>query len=137
MPKILTLKEILHKYIKFQEEIITRRTRYYLRKAQEREHILEGLAKALDIVDDLIATIRACRGGQSEAKQAIMDKFGFDDPQADAIVKLQLGRLAGLEILKIEEELGALQAKIRDWEDILSNDARVLEIVKNELLEMK
>ena len=88
-------------------------------------------------MDELIATIRACKGGMSEAKTAIMERFGFDDPQADAIVKLQLGRLAGLEILKIEEELGALQAKIRDWEDILSNDARVLEIVKNELLEMK
>ena len=76
---------------------------------------MEGLARAIDIVDEIIATIRACKGGTPEAKAAIMEKFGFDDPQADAIVKLQLGRLAGLEILKIEEELGALQAKIRDW----------------------
>ena len=73
----------------------------------------------------------------AEAKAAIMEQFGFDDPQADAIVKLQLGRLAGLEILKIEEELSGLQAKIEDWEDILAHDARVLEIVKNELLDMK
>ena len=88
-------------------------------------------------MDELIATIRACKGGMSEAKAAIMEQFGFDDPQADAIVKLQLGRLAGLEILKIEEELGSLNAKIRDWEEILADDARVLEIVKSELLEMK
>ena len=88
-------------------------------------------------MDELIATIRACKGGMAEAKAAIMEQFGFDDPQADAIVKLQLGRLAGLEILKIEEELSGLQAKIEDWEDILANDARVLEIVKNELLDMK
>lgn len=136
VPKILTLKEILHKYIKFQEEIITRRTRYYLRKAQEREHILEGLAKALDIVDDVIATIRACRGGQSEAKQAIMDKFGFDDPQAAAIVAYRLGQLAGLEIEKIINELHDLQEKIKDYNDILSNEYRVLEIIKTEIREV-
>lgn len=136
VPKILTLKEILHKYIKFQEEIITRRTRYYLRKAQEKEHILEGLAKALDIVDDVIATIRACRGGQSEAKQAIMDKFGFDDPQAAAIVAYRLGQLAGLEIEKIMNELHDLQEKIKDYNDILSNEYRVLEIIKTEIREV-
>ena len=136
VPKILPLKEILHKYIKFQEEIITRRTRYYLRKAQEREHILEGLAKALDIVDDVIATIRACRGGQSEAKQAIMDKFGFDDPQAAAIVAYRLGQLAGLEIEKIMNELHDLQEKIKDYNDILSNEYRVLEIIKTEIREV-
>ena len=136
VPKILTLKEILQKYIQFQEEIITRRTRYYLRKAQEREHILEGLAKALDIVDDVIATIRACRGGQSEAKQAIMDKFGFDDPQAAAIVAYRLGQLAGLEIEKIMNELHDLQEKIKDYNDILSNEYRVLEIIKTEIREV-
>ena len=91
----------------------------------------------IDIVDELIATIRACKGGMAEAKAAIMEQFGFDDPQADAIVKLQLGRLAGLEILKIEEELAGLRAKIEDWEAILADDARVLAIVKDELLEMK
>ena len=136
VPKILTLKEILHKYIKFQEEIITRRTRYYLRKAQEREHILEGLAKALDIVDDVIATIRACRGGQSEAKQAIMEKFGFDEAQAAAIVAYRLGQLAGLEIEKIMNELHDLQEKIKDYNDILSNEYRVLEIIKTEIREV-
>ena len=128
---------MLQKYVEFQDEVVRRRTQYDLKKAKERAHILEGLKKATDIVDELIATIRACKGGMSEAKAAIMEQFGFDDPQADAIVKLQLGRLAGLEILKIEEELGSLNAKIRDWEEILADDARVLVIVKSELLEMK
>ena len=137
VPKVMTLKQMIQKYVEFQDEVVRRRTQYDLKKARERDHILEGLKKATDIVDELIATIRACKGGMSEAKAAIMEQFGFDDPQADAIVKLQLGRLAGLEILKIEEELGSLNAKIRDWEEILADDARVLEIVKSELLEMK
>ena len=124
VPKVMTLKQMIQKYVEFQDEVVRRRTQY-------------DLKKATDIVDELIATIRACKGGMAEAKAAIMEQFGFDDPQADAIVKLQLGRLAGLEILKIEEELSGLQAKIKDWEDILANDARVLEIVKNELLDMK
>ena len=137
VPKVMTLKQMIQKYVEFQDEVVRRRTQYDLKKAMERAHILEGLKKATDIVDELIATIRACKGGMSEAKSAIMEQFGFDDPQADAIVKLQLGRLAGLEILKIEEELTGLQAKIKDWQDILANDARVLAIVKNELLDMK
>ncbi|MCI2046930.1 MAG: DNA gyrase subunit A [Faecalibacterium sp.] len=137
IPKILTLKQMLQRYVEFQDEVIRRRTEYDLKKAEERAHILEGLKRATDIVDDLIATIRACKGGIPEAKQAIMDKFGFDDPQADAIVKLQLGRLAGLEILKIEQELNDLEEKIKNWKEILADDAKVLEIVKNELLDMK
>ncbi len=136
VPKILTLKQILQKYITFQEEIITRRTRFYLKKAEERAHILEGLAKALDIVDDVIATIRACRGGQAEAKQAIMDKFGFDEPQASAIVAYRLGQLAGLEIEKIMNELDELHEKIKDYNDILQNEYRVLDIIKTEIREV-
>lgn len=137
IPKILTLKQMIQKYVEFQDEVVRRRTQYDLKKAEERAHILEGLKKATDIVDELIATIRACKGGMAEAKAAIIERFGFDEIQADAIVKLQLGRLAGLEILKIEEELAGLQAKIQEWKDILADDARVLEIVKAELLEMK
>ena len=102
VPKVMTLKQMIQKYVEFQDEVVRRRTQYDLKKAKERAHILEGLKKATDIVDELIATIRACKGGMAEAKAAIMEQFGFDDPQADAIVKLQLGRLAGLEILKIE-----------------------------------
>ncbi len=137
VPKVMTLKQMLSKYVQFQDEVIRRRTQHDLKKAEERAHILEGLKRATDIVDELIATIRACRGGMAEAKAAIIERFGFTDPQADAIVKLQLGRLAGLEILKIEEELGALHAKIEDWKDLLANDSRVLEVVKEELLAMK
>ena len=132
VPKILTLKEILQKYIAFQKDIVRRRTEFDLKKAQERAHILEGLAKAIDIVDDVIATIRACRGGQSEAKQAIMEKFGFDEPQASAIVAYRLGQLAGLEIEKILNELNDLHEKIKDFLDILANEVRILEIVKSE-----
>ena len=131
-PKQLTLKEVLGHYIRFQQEVITRRTRFDLKKAQDRAHILEGLAKAIDIVDDIIATIRACKGGQSEAKAAIMEKFDFDEPQAAAIVAFRLGQLAGLEILKITNELDELKEKIADYIDILSNESRVLEIVKTE-----
>ncbi len=132
VPKVLTLKQILEKYIAFQKEIVTRRTRFDLNKAQERAHILEGLAKAIDIVDEVIATIRACKGGQAEAKQAIMDKFGFDDPQSSAIVAYRLGQLAGLEIEKIMNELDELHEKIRDFTDILQNEQRICDIVKEE-----
>ncbi len=132
VPKVLTLKEILEKYITFQKDIVKRRTEFNLRKAQERAHILEGLAKAIDIVDDVIATIRACKGGQAEAKQAIMDKFGFDDPQASAIVAYRLGQLAGLEIEKILNELDELHEKIKDFLDILANEIRIAEIIKAE-----
>ena len=132
-PKILTLKEILQKYIDHQCNIIVRRTQFDLKKAQERAHILDGLAKAIDIVDEIIATIRACKGGKSEAKVAIMEKFDFDDVQASAIVALQLGQLAGLEILKITNELNELREKIKDYEDILASHERVLNIVRTEL----
>ena len=132
-PKILNLKEILQKYIDHQCQIIVRRTQFDLNKARERAHILDGLAKAIDIVDDIIATIRACKGGQAEAKVAIMEKFDFDDAQAAAIVAFRLGQLAGLEILKITNELNELREKIKDYEDILASHGRVLEIVKTEL----
>lgn len=136
VPKILSLKEMLQNYIKFREDIITRRTRYDLAKAQARAHILEGLAKAIDIVDEIIATIRACKGGKSEAKLAIMEKFGFDDPQATAIVNFQLGQLAGLEIEKITNELNELHEKIADYNDILAHEERIFEIIKNESKEI-
>ena len=132
-PKILTLKEILQHYIDHQCEVIVRRTQYDLKKAQERAHILEGLAKAIDIVDDIIATIRACKGGQAEAKTAIMEKFDFDEPQAAAIVAFRLGQLAGLEILKITNELNDLKEKIKDFQDILASHDRVLTLVRDEL----
>ncbi len=132
-PKILTLKQIIEEYIKFQCEIITRRTQYDLNKAQAREHILEGLARAIDIVDEIIATIRGCKGGQAEAKVAIMEKFDFDDPQATAIVAFRLGQLAGLEIQKIIAERDELRIKIAEYLEILGSETRVKELLKEEL----
>ena len=136
-PRLLNLKQILEEYIKFQVEVITRRTRYDLKKAQERAHILEGLKKAIDIVDEIIATIRACKGGRPEAKAALMERFDFDDVQADAICRFQLGQLAGLEILKIENELDELHARIADLNEILASEGRRRAIVKDEALEIK
>ena len=132
-PKILTLKQIMEEYIKFQCEIITRRTQFELNKAQAREHILEGLARAIDIVDEIIATIRGCKGGQAEAKVAIMEKFDFDDPQASAIVAFRLGQLAGLEIQKIIAERDELRIKIAEYLEILGSETKVKEILKDEL----
>ncbi|MEA5050723.1 MAG: DNA gyrase subunit A [Oscillospiraceae bacterium] len=131
-PKVMDLKTILQSYIDFQKEVIRRRTEFDLRKAQERAHILEGLARAVDIVDQIIAAIRACKGGVPEAKAAVMEQFGFDDPQATAIVAFRLGQLAGLEILKIENELSALEAKITEYQDILTNEHHLVAIVKQE-----
>ena len=136
VPKILTLKQMLQNYVKFREEVITRRVKYDLKKAEARAHILEGLKKAIDIVDDIIATIRACKGGKSEAKLAIMEKFEFDDPQATAIVNFQLGQLAGLEIEKIVNELEELDKKIADYKDILEHEERVFDIIKEESKEI-
>ena len=136
-PKTLNLLQILQEYIDFQKQVIVRRTRFDLKKAQDRAHILEGLKKAIDIVDEIIATIRACRGGRPEAKKAIMEAFGFDDVQASAIVAFQLGQLAGLEIKKIMDELDQLHARISDYLDILQSEARVLAIIKDEAQAMK
>ena len=137
VPKIMTLKTMLQRYVEFQDQVIRRRTQFDLKKARERAHILEGLKRAVDIVDEVIYAIRHCGGGQAEAKAAIMEQFGFDDVQADAICKFPLGRLAGLEIKKIENELSDLSGKIADWTAILNDDSRVLAIVKEELTALK
>lgn len=131
-PKILTLKEYLTEFINFQKDIVTRRTKFELNKAQERAHILEGLARAIDIVDDIIATIRACKGGQAEAKVALMEKFGFDDPQAAAIVAFRLGQLAGLEIQKIMDELDSIHQRIAEYEELLADESKLMNLIKEE-----
>ena len=136
-PEILNLRKILEEYISFQMEVIARRTQFDLKKAQDRAHILEGLKKAIDIVDEIIETIRACKGGRPEAKLALMERFDFDDVQADAICRFQLGQLAGLEILKIETELAELHERIADLTEILTSEARRLAIVKDEAQDMK
>lgn len=131
VPRILNLKQILEHYIKFQEEVITRRTRFDLKKAMEREHILEGLKTALDYIDEIIKILRASKD-QSEGKKELMERFNLDEIQADAIVKMRLGQLTGLERIKIEEELKALKAKIEEYNDILSHEERILSIIKDE-----
>ncbi len=137
VPKLMSLKDMLQKYLEFQEEVVRRRTEHDLKKAKERAHVLEGLRRAVDLVDEIIATIRACKGGKAEAKTAIMEKFEFDDVQATAIVNFQLGQLAGLEILKIDNELGELQTKIGEWTDLLSDTAKVLAVVEQELMVLR
>ena len=137
VPKLMSLKDMLQKYLEFQEEVVRRRTEHDLKKAKERAHVLEGLRRAVDLVDEIIATIRACKGGKAEAKSAIMEKFEFDDVQATAIVNFQLGQLAGLEILKIDNELGELQTKIGEWTDLLSDTAKVLAVVEQELMVLR
>ena len=134
VPKTMTLKQMLQRYVEFQMQVVRRRTSFDLKKAEERAHILEGLKRATDIVDAIIATIRGCKGGQAEARQAIMDEFGFDEPQAAAICAFRLGQLAGLEILKIEGELAELAEKISEWRAILASEAKTMEIVKEELI---
>ncbi|MEG2769181.1 MAG: DNA gyrase subunit A [Oscillospiraceae bacterium] len=136
-PKVMTLKQMLEKYLEFQNQVIRRRTLYDLKKAEDRAHILEGLKRAIDIVDDIIATIRGTKGGLTEAKEAVMAKFDFDDLQAAAIVAFRLGQLAGLEIEKIMNELAELERKISEWRILLSDDRNVLAVVKNELADIR
>lgn len=137
VPKTMTLKTMLERYVAFQAQVVRRRTAFDLKKAEERAHILEGLKRATDIVDEIIATIRACKGGQAEARVAIMERFGFDELQAAAICAFRLGQLAGLEILKIESELAELQGNIAEWRSILASDEKVYAIVKEELTVLK
>ena len=131
-PKILTLKDILQHYIDFQVDVITRRTIFDLRKAEERAHILEGLKVAIDFIDEVIRIIRSSKD-QPTARQRLSERFGLDDAQTQAIVSMRLGQLSGLEREKIEGELAALVEKIADYKDILSNGERLLGIIKTEL----
>ncbi len=132
VPKVLNLKDILQNYIDFQVEVITRRTQYDLKKAEERAHILEGLKVAIDFIDEVIRIIRASKD-QPTAKLRLSERFGLDDAQTQAIVSMRLGQLSGLEREKIEEELAGLIEKIADYKDILTNGERLLGIIKSEL----
>lgn len=135
-PKILTLKDMLKCYIDFQEEIIRRRTEFDLKKAQDRAHILEGLKIAIDYIDEVIAIIRRSKDLPS-ARAALMERFGLDEVQAQAIVQMRLGQLTNMERTKIEEEIAALQAKIKEYIEILESETRKLEIVKEELIAIR
>ncbi len=135
-PKILTLKEMLQHYIDHQVDVITRRTIYDLRKAQERAHILEGLKIAIDNIDEVIAIIRKSKD-QASAKVGLMERFGLDELQAQAIVQMRLGQLTNMERTKIEDEIAALAAKIAEYNEILASETRKLELVKEEAIAVR
>ncbi|MBR2304695.1 MAG: DNA gyrase subunit A, partial [Ruminococcus sp.] len=132
VPKILTLKEMLEQYIDFQVDVIERRTRFDLKKAKEREHILQGLVIALDNIDEVIEVMKTSKN-VPEAKERLCNRFGLTDIQADHIAQMTLGRLTGLERQKIIDELAEIQLKVADLEDILANHQRVLDIIIEEV----
>ncbi|HAA80947.1 MAG TPA: DNA gyrase subunit A, partial [Thermoanaerobacter sp.] len=123
-PKILNLKQIIEKYVDHQADVVTRRTKFGLRKAEERAHILEGLKIALDHIDEVINIIRSSKT-EAIAKQNLMDKFGLSEKQAQAIVDMRLGRLTGLERQKVEDELKELMEKIKELKGILADERKV------------
>ena len=135
-PAVLPLKDIIAKYIDYQMEVIIRRTKFDLEKAQARVHILNGLKIALDNLDEVIKIIRSSKT-DSIAKEQLMSKFGLDNLQSDAILEMKLRRLTGLEREKIEKELADLLKAIEEYQAILASDERVLNIIKEELLEIK
>lgn len=136
VPKTLGLKDIISKYIDYQKEVIIRRTQFDLDKAEKRVHILEGLKIALDHIDAVIKLIRASESDE-EAKQGLMNNFNLSDIQAEAILEMRLRRLTGLERDKIEEELNELLKLIEELRGILASEEKVLNIIKEELLEIK
>ncbi len=136
VPKLMGIKEVLYKYIEHQEEVVERRTRYDLKKAEDRAHILEGYRIALDHIDEIIHIIRNSHD-DADAIGQMNERFGMDEIQGKAILDMQMRRLTGLQREKIEEEYQALLTAIADYRDILANHSRVVEIVKTELTEIK
>jgi len=136
VPKYLDLKGMLSNYISHRKEVVTRRTRYELRKAEERAHILEGLKIALDNIDEVIQIIRSSKDAV-EAGKRLIKRFELSEVQAKAILDMRLQRLTGLEVKKIVEELRALLKLIKELKAILKSEARILQIVENELLEIR
>ena len=135
-PKLLNLKDIIVVFVEHRKEVVERRTRFELKEAEERMHIVEGLLKALDIIDEIIATIRASKT-IADAKTALMDNFGFSELQAAAIVAMRLGQLTGLEKEKLQEEHDELEKKIARFKEILGDINVLMQVVKDELLEIK
>ena len=136
VPKTLGLKDIISKYIDYQKEIIIRRTRYDLNKAENRVHILEGLKIALDNIDAVIKLIRASKSDE-EARAGLMNNFKLSEAQANAILEMKLRRLTGLEREKVEDELKELLEKIRYYKEVLASEQKILGIIKDEMLEIK
>ena len=135
-PRTLTLKEILANFVDFRHEVVVRRTKFDLNKAQKRAHILEGLLKAIDIIDEIIALIRASKG-VDEARTGLVERFGFTEAQAQAIVEMRLRQLTGLEREKLQAEFDELEKFIARCEEILASNELQLQIVKDECMEMK
>ncbi|MCL1697643.1 MULTISPECIES: DNA gyrase subunit A [unclassified Lysinibacillus] len=135
-PKVMGLKEMLHHYLEHQKVIIRRRTEFDLRKAEDRAHILEGLRIALDHIDEIIAIIRGSRSGD-EAKPQLMERFNLSERQAQAILDMRLVRLSGLEREKIEAEYQELQILIAELKAILADEAKIVDIIRTEILELK
>ncbi|HPN67356.1 MAG TPA: DNA gyrase subunit A [bacterium] len=135
-PKVLTLPMALEYFISHRHEVVVRRTKFELRKAEERAHILEGLKKALDVIDEVIATIKKS-ANREEAHKNLVKKFGFSDIQTNAILDMRLQTLAGLERKKILDELAELIKKIKELQEILASDEKVKKIIKDELLTLK
>ena len=133
-PKILNLYQILEEYLKHQKEVVTRRTRFDLRKAEERAHILEGYVIALDNIDEVIKVIRSA---YNDAKEKLMIRFSLSEAQAQAILDMRLARLQGLEREKIEEELAELRKRIAYFKELLADEKKLMGVIKDELLEIK
>lgn len=133
-PEVLTLKRILEEYLKHQEDVVTRRTKFDLDKAQKRAHILEGLRIAIDNIDEVIQIIRT---SYDNAKERLMERFSLSDVQAQAILDMQLKRLQGLEHDKIDEEYRNLMALIKELTEILADENLLLDVIKKELLDLK
>lgn len=133
-PKILNLYQILDEYLKHQKEVVTRRTRFDLRKAEERAHILEGYIIALDNIDEVIKVIRSA---YNDAKEKLMIRFSLSEAQAQAILDMRLARLQGLEREKIEEELAELRKRIAYFKELLADEKKLMGVIKDELLEIK
>jgi DNA gyrase subunit A len=135
-PRVLSIKEFLDEFIKHRRDVITNRTLYLLQKAREREHILEGLKKALDIIDEIIALIKKSKDSDT-AKENLIKKFGFTEIQAQAILDMQLRRLAALEREKIENELKEIQKNIKQYNSILGTPSVMVKLIREELEEIK
>lgn len=135
-PKVMGIKEMLYHYLEHQKVIIRRRTEFDLKKAEDRAHILEGLRIALDHIDEIIAIIRGSRSGE-EAKPQLMERFNLSERQAQAILDMRLVRLSGLEREKIEAEYQELQVLIAELKAILADEAKIVEIIRTEILELK
>jgi len=135
-PKIFNLLEMLKCYLKHQEDVVTRRTKYDLNKAEEREHIIRGLLIALDNIDEVIRIVRASRTTQ-DAKDALCERFGLDDVQAQAIVDMRIRALTGLEREKLEDEQRELLEKIKFYKEILADEKKLLGVIKEEIIVMK